>query len=191
MTEELWKDVQGYEGLYQVSTLGRVRSLDMKIECYPMERKPYTQLRKGRILKTFRYVNNQLVVHLYKDGESKYKLIHRLVAEAFLENPMNCKYVDFIDGDSTNFKVDNLKWVSSSTKMKKAYKKRREDNMNKVIYVDELDKKLMYYYRNNFHKNEMSEKTGVDLKIIQNRLIRLRKHGMLKRWWEEEARDTI
>ena len=62
--------------------------------------------------------------------------------------------------------------------------------MSKIIYVDELDKKLMYYYRNNFHKNEMAEKTGVDLKIINNRLVRLRKNGMLKRWWEEEVRDS-
>ena len=110
MTEELWKDIKDYEGLYQVSTLGRVRSMDMKIECYPMERKPYTQLRKGRILKTFRYVNNQLVVHLYKDGESKYKLIHRLVAETFLENPKRYKMISFIDGNRYNLNLNNLRW---------------------------------------------------------------------------------
>lgn len=190
MTEEIWRDIKGYEGLYQVSTLGRVRSMDIKVDCYPTSKKPYTQLRKSRILKTFNGGNKQLVVHLYKDGESKYKLIHRLVAETFLENPMNYEYVDFINGDKTDMKLDNLKWVSSSTEMKRAYKKRKEGNMNRIIYVDELDKKLIYYYRNNFPKKSMAEKTGLDLKTVQNRLNRLRKHGMLKRWWEEEVRDS-
>lgn len=190
MTEEIWRDIEGYEGLYQVSTLGRVRSMDMKVECYPMDRKPYVQIRKGRILKTFRHSNNQLVVHLYKDGEDVYKLVHRLVAETFIPNPMKCKCVDFIDGDRNNLTVDNLKWVSSSTVLKRAYKKRRKDNMSRVIYVDELDKKLMYYYRNNFPKKEMAVKTGVELRIVNNRLLRLRKHGLLKRWWEEDERDS-
>ena len=62
--------------------------------------------------------------------------------------------------------------------------------MSKIIYVDELDKKLIYYYRNNFPKKEMAEKTGVELRIVNNRLLRLRKYGMLKRWWEEEVRDS-
>ena len=63
--------------------------------------------------------------------------------------------------------------------------------MTRIIYVDELDKKLMYYYRNDFPKKAMAEKTGLDLKIIHNRLVRLRKHGMLKRWWEEEVREEL
>ena len=45
MVKELWKDVKGFEGLYQVSNLGRVRSLDTEVKCYPLERKPYTQKR--------------------------------------------------------------------------------------------------------------------------------------------------
>lgn len=63
--------------------------------------------------------------------------------------------------------------------------------MTRIIYVDELDKKLMYYYRNDFPKKEMAVKTGVDLNIVHNRLVRLRKHGMLKRWWEEEVREDL
>ena len=62
--------------------------------------------------------------------------------------------------------------------------------MNRVIYVDDLDKKLIYYYRNNFPKKSMAETTGLDLRIVNNRLSRLRKHGLLKRWWEEEVRDS-
>ena len=190
MTEEIWKDIQGYEGLYQVSTLGRVRSMDIKVECYPTERKPYTQIRKGRILKTFYGANKHLTVHLYKDGEDKYKQVHRLVAVTFLENPMNYECIEFIDGDKRNIKVENLEWVSRSSVLLKAHEKRKREKMNKIIYVDDLDKKLIYYYRNNFPKKSIAEKTGVELRIINNRLIRLKKHGLLKRWWEEEVRDS-
>lgn len=128
MAEELWRDIKGYEGLYQVSTLGRVKSMDMKIDFYPMERKPYTQIRKGRILKTFNGGNRHLVVHLYKDGEDKYIAVHRLVAETFLENPMNYKHVDFINGDKTDLKLENLKWSSLSDVMKKACEKHNWNN---------------------------------------------------------------
>lgn len=51
--------------------------------------------------------------------------------------------------------------------------------------IDELDKKIIYYYRNNFPRKAMVEKTGVELRIIQNRMTRLRKYGFLKRWWED------
>ena len=57
--------------------------------------------------------------------------------------------------------------------------------MNKQGVIDELDKKIIYYYRNNFPTKSMAEKTGFETKLIQNRITRLRKYGLLKRWWEE------
>lgn len=60
-----------------------------------------------------------------------------------------------------------------------------------MIRIDELDKKLIYYYRNDFKTKYVAELTGVELRIIKNRLARLRKYKMLKRWWEEDERDTI
>ncbi len=108
--DELWKDIEGYEGLYQVSTLGRVKSLDMKIEFYPMERKAYTQIRKGKILKPYLNQSGCMVVKLYKNGESRPKKVHRLVAITFLKNTLNYKMVRFKDGDKTNAKLENLKW---------------------------------------------------------------------------------
>ena len=110
MIEEIWKDIKGYEGLYQVSTLGRIRSLDVVRYFYPMERKPYTQLRKGRILKPYYRKDGFTDVTLYKDGVANIRLIHILVATTFLENPMGRKMVWFKDGDKTNTKLDNLKW---------------------------------------------------------------------------------
>ena len=114
MVKELWKDVKGFEGLYQVSTLGRVRSLDTEVKCYPLERKPYTQKRKGRILKPYPQGGGHLTVTLYKDGVEEYCRVHRLVAIAFLENPMEYKVVTFKDGDMYNITLDNLRWGGGS-----------------------------------------------------------------------------
>ena len=63
--------------------------------------------------------------------------------------------------------------------------------MKRDIYLDELDVQLIYYYRNDFRVKTMAELTGENLNRVRNRLIRLRKHGKLKRWWEEDERDTI
>ena len=110
MTEELWRDIKGYEGLYQVSTLGRVRSLDVVKHFYPIERKPYTQLRKGRILKPYCNPSGFMILKLYKDGVGALVVVHTAVANAFLDNPMGRKMVKFKDGDKTNTRLDNLKW---------------------------------------------------------------------------------
>ena len=61
--------------------------------------------------------------------------------------------------------------------------------MSKVIFVDELDRKLMYYYRNNFKNKTIAQLTGLELRIIKNRMIKLKKQGLLKRWWEEENEE--
>lgn len=110
MIEEIWRDISGYEGLYQVSNLGRVRSLDFEKHYNPINRKSYTKILKGRVLKPYSGQSNFLKVLLYKDGEIQRKTVHHLVAEAFLENPMGRKMVWFKDGDKTNVKLDNLKW---------------------------------------------------------------------------------
>lgn len=114
MVEELWKDVKGYEGLYQVSNLGRVRSLDFEKEYNPIDRKPYKKILKGRVLKT--RLNNKgcKCLTLYKDGVRKIRVVHRLVAIAFLENPMEYKVVTFKDGDMYNITLDNLRWGGGS-----------------------------------------------------------------------------
>ena len=135
MKEELWKDIPGYEGLYQASTLGRIRSLDFEKEYNPINRKPYKKILKGRILKPFVDVDGYKIVILYKDGNRKTKRVHRLVAIAFLKNPMEHEFVKFKDDDITNTELDNLMWVSSSNVMIKAYQKRMNRTMNRFERV--------------------------------------------------------
>ena len=121
MREEVWRDIPGYEGRYQASTSGRVRSVDAVREYYPIGRKSYTRTVKGRILKAYCDHRGYRRVGLFKDGEVERWLAHRLVAMTFLENPEYRRDVVFKDGDRNNITVDNLMWMDHSEAMIKAW----------------------------------------------------------------------
>ena len=103
---EEWKDIEGYEGLYQVSNKGRIKSLN------------YRRTGKEGMLKGKPDKNGYLIVFLYKKGEKpKPFLIHRLVAIMFLHNPNNYLEVNHIDEDKTNNNVENLEWCTRKYNM--------------------------------------------------------------------------
>ena len=122
LIEEIWKDIKNYEGMYQISSYGRVRSLDRIVGSSCGK----TQHIKGKIL-TICYNKrvNVYEIHLRKDGKRKCFKIHRLVADAFVYNddPVNKTTVNHIDGDRSNNKADNLEWASYSENEKHAYDK--------------------------------------------------------------------
>ena len=99
---EIWKDIKGYEGFYQVSNYGRVKSLERLDSC---GRKVH-----GRILKQGKDTQGYLVIGLCKEGARKSKRIHRLVAEMFIENPKEYLEVNHKDENKENNHIDNLEW---------------------------------------------------------------------------------
>lgn len=109
MEEEIWKPVVGYEGYYEVSNLGNVRSLN------------YNKTGSIKLLSPSVLRSGRLQVLLCFDGRQKHKLVHRLVAEAFISNPENKPNIDHIDTDFTNNRVENLRWCTQS-----------ENNMNPI-----------------------------------------------------------
>lgn len=106
---EIWKDIQGYEGLYQVSNLGRVKSLGRFID-----RLVYGNYwQEERILKPNKTKYGYLIVELRKNKKPKYFTVHRLVAMTFISNPENKPQIDHINADKTNNSVNNLRWVTA------------------------------------------------------------------------------
>lgn len=115
MLVEEWKDIKGYEGKYQVSNLGRVRSLDREYNNHgtmvPI---------KGKVL-SFNNCRGYSLVTLCKDSKCYKAKVHRLVAEAFIPNPDNKPCIDHINIDRADNRVENLRWCTG------------EENMNNPI----------------------------------------------------------
>lgn len=105
---EVWRDVPGYEGLYQVNAAGQVWSRPRLSA--GVKRPAYTIC--GRLLKPWRNSAGYLCVTLCKDGRKSKWLMHRLVASAFIPNPENHPIVNHINGDKADNRVGNLEWCS-------------------------------------------------------------------------------
>lgn len=102
----MWKDIVGYEGFYEISDEGIVRTVSRRVPC-----KGGTRMVPSRIRK-FDITSGYYDVALCKQGKMRTFLVHRLVAEAFLPNPENKEMVNHKDGNKRNNSVDNLEWVT-------------------------------------------------------------------------------
>lgn len=108
MEKEIWKDIPNYEGFYQASNYGRIRSLDCLVRC----RNNHFRKKQGKILHPTPYKNGYLSVCISKDGRIKRTSVHRLVAKAFIPNPLNKPCIDHINANITDNNVNNLRWVT-------------------------------------------------------------------------------
>lgn len=127
---EIWKDIKGYEGLYQVSNLGRVKRL--------LKTKP------NRILKPVTGRDGYLQISLSKQNHYHTQRIHRLVASAFIENPNHYPVVNHKDEDVTNNAAENLEWctVQYNTRYRDAHL-RRTESLKKAVCQIALDGKFI------------------------------------------------
>ena len=111
--EEIWQDIKGYEGIYQISTLLRVRSLDRKVwnrfQMIPI---------KGKITKV--HINRGYPKVTLTNRKNKTASMHRLVAIHFIPNPLNLPEVNHIDGNKLNYAIENLEWCDRLHNMQHA-----------------------------------------------------------------------
>ena len=152
---EEWKNVIGYEGLYEVSNMGNVRNV-----------------RRNTLLKLSKTNYGYIQVHLYKNGIRTGFQVHRLVAEAFLSNPDNLPMINHKDEDKTNNSVDNLEWCDAKYNVNYGHRTENAINtrvkngyadpdfigfgLNEKEYMKEYNR--LHYERNREKSNEYSKR---------------------------------
>lgn len=122
---EEWRTIEGYEGMYEVSSQGNVRSLPKAVDIGVC-----IQNRKEKFLKQVPDGKGYMMVWFYKDGKRKMHKVHRLVAKAFIPNTENKPEVDHINADKADNRMENLRWVTS-----------RENFHNPITYKRNADSK--------------------------------------------------
>ena len=172
--KEIWRPIvtneEDYTGLYEVSNLGRVRSLDREVWNGKVW---YTK--EGRILKIFKDGNGYFNVALHKDNKRKYYGVHRLVAMAFIPNPEDKSQIDHINTIKDDNRVVNLRWVTPSENMGNPLTREKIDGEKNPFYgkhhTEETRKKISEACKgkNKGGKNGMSKKViNLDTKEVFN-----------------------
>lgn len=172
---EIWKDIDNYEGLYQISNKGRVKILSRlkKIRKSKGDTEP-CYLSEG--LKKFRILNGYEMVPLAKDSKTNWFLVHRLIALAFLENPENLPVVHHIDHNRLNNHIENLVWVTHKTNSEEASKAGRlikipnEKKTKSVLPQPEVPE----FYSDNSLK--LDDEIWLDIKGYENKY-KISNHG--------------
>ena len=165
--QEIWKDIKGYEGFYQVSNMGRVKNIKGKI-------------RKSRIIKS-----GYVIIDLNKNCHKKTYYVHRLVAETFIPNTENKPEVDHINTDKTDNRVENLRWATRKDNQNNPLTRKRNSETHKgKIMSEEFKQKQSethkgdkhWNYGNNWDeetkkKNLLSQPTRKTIRCIETNII--------------------
>jgi hypothetical protein len=109
--QEIWNYIPRYKGRYQVSNLGRIRSVNRYIKTTNRWGKPMKSFRLGRIMKPGK-ANNYSLITLHTKGKREQYLVHRLIALVFISNPLNLSEVNHKNGIRTDNRVENLEWIT-------------------------------------------------------------------------------
>lgn len=156
--KEVWKDIQGYEGLYQVSDLGRVKSLERIV-------KRNNQMLKinGKILTPKTQKNGYKSVYLCKNATKTKAYIHRLVAKEFLANPYELDVVNHRDENPANNQLKNLEWCSHKYNMNYGTQiERRKAKVSKKVNQYDQDMNLI----KTWNSTREAERNGYNSTLI-------------------------
>ena len=165
MTEEIWKDIEGYENLYQVSNLGRVKSIS---RLYVQKGNKKIRM-EGRILESVkkRYPQCNLSVN----GHREMKQIHRLVAMAFIPNPENKPYVNHINAIKNDNRVVNLEWCTPKENdhhaMKMGLKAKGENNGYSKLKQKDVNEIRAKYKPRKYTNKMLAKEYGISYHEIQ------------------------
>ena len=156
---EEWRDIKDYEGYYQVSNLGRIRSLDRTF----LREDGTTCSWKGQIRKQTKQTNGYLTVTLTKNNITKRFRVHRLVAETFIPNPKKYTDASHKDENLLNNSADNLEWCDHKTNCRTPERIKRLRNKGKWVVKLSTNNEILHFYRN---CTAASKDTGVDFTSI-------------------------
>ena len=152
--KEIWKDIKGFEGIYIVSNIGRVKRLKCRYA------------KEDRFIKMYLGKRGYYCYNLWNKGKNKVSTVHRLIATQFIPNPENKREVNHKDANKLNNSIDNLEWVTPkensvhavrSINIKKFKHKRgasKSEYKGKVTWISELRFNNKHYYFGRFKNKE-------------------------------------
>ena len=164
---EIYKDIKGYEGLYQISNLGNIKRLE-HTKYNPLTKT--NSVYKEHLIKKHINKKGYYQVTLCKNSKIKSINVHRLIAEAFIPNPDNLPCINHIDGNKNNNRVDNLEWCSLKYNVQHAYKNNLMMNCKKVKQYD-LNNNFLKKYNsiNEASKQTNTNQGGISMCILGKR----------------------
>lgn len=167
---EVWKDINGFEGFYKVSNYGRIKTVGRIVQCKGKNGSNSYVIVKEKIKKFADNGHGYYHVNLYKNNIRYQQYIHRLVALAFIKNPLNLPQVNHRDEDKSNNSVDNLEWCSScynnnyGTAKYRSKKTLRDNGNTTQIDMYDLDGNFIKHYDCAYDL----EKDGISRRCVYN-----------------------
>lgn len=166
--KEIWKDIKGYEKYYQVSSFGKIKSLDR----YVIDKKGNLRFKKGKVLALNKDNDGYLHIRLHKNGESHIYTVHKIVATHFIEQPDDfdvVKYeINHKDNNRENNNYDNLEWVTHADNIRHSVKQ------GTAYCINGLGKhsvrKIKMYDKNMFFVKEFDSVTDCAKYLIDNKI---------------------
>lgn len=142
--QEEWRDIIGFDGKYQVSNLGNVKSTDRYYKQANAKTSEYEHIYKGKVLTPFYTKWGYKRIGLSQNGKVKFYTIHKLVAETFIPNPENLPCVNHKDGNKENNNVNNLEWCTYQDNNRHARKTGLNKGNKGISYKNRCLKAIEY-----------------------------------------------